>query len=529
MWGDPNSLIQIEVANEKINITENFHAALCRLRLKDEKRALWIDQLCINQWDTREKKQQVQLMRRIYSQCQKCIFWMGEIPRSVTEIEANEAFGLFKYMAEIYMAGSEEGISVPDCLHSDAWFDGTIKALQAFSIEGNPWWARVWTVQEAVLPLEKVFLWGRLSIPWQTVRRATLTWTQSYPDRLDERLKEPWKMKIMADMMAMVVWLDTAKLQDRPVFLVNQWRFREATDPRDKIYALMGLCPSGKLPSMEKCNYDMSAVDVFCGLSFDLMRSEQDLFPLIMDPRLEIGKATPGIPRWVLDASHISEWNTDWFHLFAWDHYNAHGGRALDLSKIPSRQEDVSHMLEVEGVFVDTIEVVGEPAIPTRDQEIDHQTRREQLRTWEALAEQHIKRGTYKSSELYPGGYTLRQAFGRLILGDLLRNGEQRVEAPADEEDVESVYEFMQSGKLYWTHQTVQGSMDNQRFFVTKTVLMGIGHMDTQPGEEVWVFHGGNFPFTIIPREGSNEDVYNFGGQCCAGNDERRGFPTWYG
>ncbi|TID18500.1 HET-domain-containing protein [Venturia nashicola] len=94
-----------------------------------------------------------------------------------------------------------------------------------------------------------------------------------------------------------------------------------------------------------------------------------------------------------------------------------------------------------------------------------------------ALAKEHVNRGV-SESDFYPGGYTLRQAFGRLILGDLLRNGEQKVEALADEEDVESVYSFMESGKLYWTHRTIQGSMNNQRFFITKIGLIGIGHID---------------------------------------------------
>jgi hypothetical protein len=86
--------------------------------------------------------------------------------------------------------------------------------------------------------------------------------------------------------------------------------------------------------------------------------------------------------------------------------------------------------------------------------------------------------------------------------------------APATEEDVENAYEFVDSGDSYETNRTIQGMATNQRFFITKKGLMGIGHMDTQPGEEVWVFHGGNFPFTMNRREGGNENSYDFGGRC---------------
>lgn len=513
VWGNQDSLLDIDVAGRKMAVTKNLHAALQRLRLENHTRPLWIDQLCISQWDTKEKEQQVRLMRQIYTKCQGCILWMGEIPKTVTESDANEALGLLRYMAEASET-SEENVTIPHCLDNDASFAGMIKAVEALSMDINPWWSRIWTVQEAVLAPKNTLLWGPLTMPWETMRKATITWTSpaGIPLCLEERLKQSGRLKTMATMMAIVVWLEIAQERvDRPVFLVNRWRFREATDPRDKIYALMGLCTSGSMPLMEKCNYDMSAVDVFCNLTSDLMRSEQSLFPLIMDPRLEVEKAVPGIPRWAIDVSHMSDWNTDWFHMFSWPHYNAHGRRPLDFARILRTWEKNRYTLEVQGVFVDTIEWVGEPSLSAPDQ---FELRREQLRAWELLARKHVKRGISETSEPYPGGYTLRQAFGRLILGDLLRNGEQRVERPADEEDVESVYKFMDSGKLYWTYRTIQGSMNNQRFFITKTGLMGIGHMDTQPGEEIWAFHGGNCPFTVAPHESNSKDDYDFGGRC---------------
>jgi hypothetical protein len=140
-------------------------------------------------------------------------------------------------------------------------------------------------------------LWGPLTMPWETMRKATTCWTRIFLVRLTQRIQEQWRMKVMTNLMAEVVWLNVAQQRaDRPAFLVSRWRFREATDSRDKVYALMSLCPSGSMPCMENYNYDMSAVDVFGGLTSDLMRSEKSLFPLIMDPRLELEKATPGIP-----------------------------------------------------------------------------------------------------------------------------------------------------------------------------------------------------------------------------------------
>jgi hypothetical protein len=513
VWGDKLALVEIEVSDSKVGVTKNLYAALRRLRLANEARRLWVDQLCINQWDMKEKEQQVRLMRHIYSQCRQCNLWMGELQEGVTESDAHGAIDILTYMEKVAGAGSEEGIAVPQCFETAYHFTGPSKALESLAIDRNPWWARVWTVQEAVLPPNKIMLWGPLTMPWETMTNAANCWTSYIPPLLAERIRDVWNTGIMGGLMAMVVWLQiSTQRMDSPVFLVNRWRFREATDPRDKIYALMGLCESGSMPFMESCNYEMSVVDVFSNLTADLMRSEEDLFPLIMDPRLEIGKATPGLPRWALDVSYISEWNTDWFHLYAWPWYNAHGERPLDLDRVFSRWEESRSILELEGVFVNAIEIVGEPSLYSRESRAEElQSRLKKLRSWELLAKEHIKRGTPESSELYPGGYTLREAFGRLMLGDLMRDDEQWVDAPANEEDVESVYQSVDEGNAYCT---IRGMMNNQRFFITKTGLMGIGHMDTQPGEEVWVFHGGNFPFTLIPREGNSGNNYDFGGRC---------------
>ncbi|KAK7419571.1 hypothetical protein QQZ08_010821 [Neonectria magnoliae] len=125
---------------------------------------------------------------------------------------------------------------------------------------------------------------------------ATRTWTGTQPGLLMQRFQVFYKAGLISGLMAMVVWLGIAKGRgDSPAHLVNRWRFRSATDPRDEIYALMGLCLPWTLPAVEQCDYDMPAVDVVCDLTFDLMFSDESLLPLIMDPRLEANKATPGI------------------------------------------------------------------------------------------------------------------------------------------------------------------------------------------------------------------------------------------
>jgi hypothetical protein len=58
--------------------TENLHAALTRLRYPFYERIIWIDAVCINQNDEREKEQQIQFMAKIYALANRVIVWLGE-------------------------------------------------------------------------------------------------------------------------------------------------------------------------------------------------------------------------------------------------------------------------------------------------------------------------------------------------------------------------------------------------------------------------------------------------------------------
>jgi hypothetical protein len=54
-------------------ITLNLHAALKYLRLRDGRRTLWPDAICIIQADAVEKGRQVVNMKHIYSQAERVL------------------------------------------------------------------------------------------------------------------------------------------------------------------------------------------------------------------------------------------------------------------------------------------------------------------------------------------------------------------------------------------------------------------------------------------------------------------------
>jgi hypothetical protein len=78
-WGDVNGTVPIQVNGQELLVTSNLHKLLQRIRNDDGTvRMLWIDALCINQSDLKERAQQVQMMRLIYAQANRVVIWLGE-------------------------------------------------------------------------------------------------------------------------------------------------------------------------------------------------------------------------------------------------------------------------------------------------------------------------------------------------------------------------------------------------------------------------------------------------------------------
>jgi hypothetical protein len=161
VWGDPALTRDVEVSGQVVSITDNLYAVLHQLRLPDRSRALWIDQLCIDQTNNEQKAHQIKLMRQIYSTCSCCLLWLGEVPPKVPFCHARDAVDLLKHMAVLAPLEQEEidAYPVPTSVTSQSSFEGIIKALWVF-YEETPWFTRIWTVQEAALPPKRLLLWG---------------------------------------------------------------------------------------------------------------------------------------------------------------------------------------------------------------------------------------------------------------------------------------------------------------------------------------------------------------------------------
>lgn len=132
----------------------NLESAWGHLRYEDRNRILWVDAVCINQIDEREKIHQIRLMGRIYRQAVQVCVWLGA-PADNSDAAMD--------LLEVYDVASryERMLLIEDRTDLVSHW----KAL--FHLTGRPWFTRRWIVQEVALADKITIYCGHRSTTWQ--------------------------------------------------------------------------------------------------------------------------------------------------------------------------------------------------------------------------------------------------------------------------------------------------------------------------------------------------------------------------
>ncbi|TEA11259.1 Heterokaryon incompatibility protein 6, OR allele [Colletotrichum sidae] len=237
VWGSEPPSATMTVNGLCFRVSPSLRRMLLRLRSATRSRAVWVDAICINQGDLDERASQVRLMAQIFSLAKQVVVCFGErspmgLDQAVTSCRAR-----------------------PDDAGSAHY--GAVRVAEA--LLGNPWWTRTWVIQEVVLARHIVVYSGAFEASWDELCRLLRRASRHPLFRSDRRAV------YLADFLAvdrhhrqrkkLMRLLDRKPDEDgeparlTPSFsrgrnllaLVFDFRTREATDPRDKIFALQGL------------------------------------------------------------------------------------------------------------------------------------------------------------------------------------------------------------------------------------------------------------------------------------------------
>lgn len=225
---------------QRIPITKNCEAALRRLRLQSRNRRLWIDAICINQQDISEKSHQVRLMSRIYSNASQVLAYLGIEPSQVTMRHRQ----LIEYIKDQSYAALDN--------------PGTKETLLTFL--RTPYFDRVWVLQEIGLSRLVTFIIGRHEIRWTGAA-------------ISKTLDLCFTLGIQAP--SILHWNPARRPEEEKNVLavLSKSRNCSATNPCDKVYALMGLVHAS-FASRFPIDYSLSYVEVFTDVAIYCIEEE---------------------------------------------------------------------------------------------------------------------------------------------------------------------------------------------------------------------------------------------------------------
>ncbi|KAF4314297.1 Heterokaryon incompatibility [Botryosphaeria dothidea] len=520
-WGDSASKAEITCTGKRLRITTSLHGALRRIRNANFPIQVWADAVCINQQDVDERGHQVRLMRSIYKRAKSVFIWLGPD-------EQRAAPAVFASARKIFL---KDMINIPPPDDS-IWVGFALLFSRA-------WFWRLWCLQEIVLASSAEIIWGTESISWECLGFAA-AWIRTVGYQI---LRNTPIQGVHNAYLMYALSLGSDK-HDPVSFLhlLTLTRQFRVSDPRDRIYALLGLPTIDSDPDngilYVDPDYTKTTQDVYEILARKMVISSQGLRTLsAVQHGLEV-------------QEHVPSWVPQWDHLFTYTLAQAGGSlknHAASASLLASLPRVNGPILSVDGLEFDTVAQISDvlpdsldPSSPANFEYIKI--------IWDSMAAPLQAYPTNTNTDLYTAFcWTItagKDWYGMLIehelehLADFAAFQTTHFDAPLPDaptrdrlmpfgipETARQEMLKMPGDKFYRTIASFQRQRGGEpgestadadrfvtalsyacrwrRFFVTRRGFMGIGPPCMREGDVVGVLCGGIVPFLLRRRGGA--------------------------
>jgi hypothetical protein len=357
VWGEPADKRQIVCCGGTINIPTNLRDLLQRIRNPFETKRLWADAICINQSDKTEVGHQVGQMASIYSTAERVIIWLGlEDP---FESFGHDMYYLIDHYRKRLSERDASEASFPTAVITDNDDDMHDFWIRFGDLIRQPWFGRLWVVQEAGLARSAVALFGERELDFDVLFNTS-------KDVLTGDYHIAYSIPAIVHFEYFPARKNNSRTFNRlenPDFLdmLEATADLVASDPRDYVFALLGH-PSARVGDtlVIEPNYRKPHLEVFQELAITLLQQSQDLRLLSAVRNCERNLLNNDCPSWV------PIWNREYHgrngvYSVNIMEFDAHAGFPRDLQIVNSGK-----MLQVHGFVFDMITECTEEFEPER-------------------------------------------------------------------------------------------------------------------------------------------------------------------
>ena len=387
---------------------------------------------------------------------------------------------------------------------------------KVFEFLTQPWWTRLWCVQEILLVPDALMVFGKWRITWSALKAAAVNHRRHIGSCCSETqmLLSPSLWFLKDD--DIVDKPQYAKSDDAYYYdldwLLRVYSHRKCKDPRDKVYGLLGLVDMSKYPGLVP-DYTKTLSAVYHDATMAVYhRNPRSL-------RFLTGRCSPDtvegddVPSWIRNFPGESDITTTWcekHRLKLYDLYQAAATTTARATFIDKTK------LRLRGTRISSITAIG--AVLTIVNIPDYIST---IKSWLQLAGLEAPNGL---DELQ----TPRQKqFWRTLIVDAAFDSDpsdlkyvwRRTTDVDMHKYLETITKFLQlnscpaSGFKPALARIMVMACLGKAFFITREGDMGLCYPEAGIGDEVWVLNGGNVPFVLRP-EGREPGSYRFVGDC---------------
>ena len=477
-WGAPSFPEVVSIDGIEWIVTIGVFHALQRLRHPTDQKVFWIDALCVDQTDLKERAEQVKLMQFIFNRAVEVQVWLGSNDPSVS--------GLIDAMQ--HPRRRERLFSNQKAtLETQADFEALMNFVRV------DYWSRTWIIQELTLARSVRFHYGRKTFVVEEIKDLYKQF--EYGPRLGDRTQRMYIRRILGPITKTSSVLRVATmgtLEEKAVQLtqvLQAARLSQCHDHRDRIYGFLGIVSAMFGGEFIHPNYECGVAETYTEFASRLITVTGSL--AVLNQAESICNSTLGLPTFVPDWSSRFQQHDAVSRLNINRKYYASGPTSTDRAKEAASQS-LPTQLKCCGFIIGSVQVIGECS-----QSVFGSPRSRVLRTviesWRQLYH-----GKEENFVKLIAGDRLKKAISLEACLDSLQVVPDSRAAPNEERDA------------------IGNAASSRRFFVLSSGQAGLGPRDTRIGDVVAILAGGMVPLMLRKSSNSTEDLnlFTFVGEC---------------